>query len=274
MVMGGVPFYWSKLDKSQSMAQNIDALFFAPDGEFRNEFDELYASLFNRPEKYLKIIDALGGKKAGLTREEIVKRSGLEENGQLSRMLEELAYCGFIRKYCHIGKKVKDALYQLVDNYTLFYYHFLKDNPSTDEHYWSKIAGKSSHSVWRGLAFERVCLLHTRQIKAALGISGILANVYSWYAAPAEGKPGAQIDLLIDRADGVVDICEIKYSLTPYAITADYRTNLLRKAERFAESVTANKAIHIVMIAANGLVRNQYADIVNNEVTIDDLFRE
>ncbi len=272
MIMGGIPFYWSKLEKTKSLSQNIDNLFFASDGEFRYEFNELYASLFNKPEKYLKIIDALASQKKGLTREAIVKRSKLEDNGQLTKMLEELAYCGFIRKYCNIGKKVKHAIYQLVDNYTLFYYHFLKNNPGIDEHYWSKSSGRPDYNTWCGLAFERLCLLHIRQIKKSLGINGILTNVYSWFAPHSDGKPGAQIDLLIDRSDGVVNICEMKYAKTKFAITAKYRKELLNKETRFLETTKTNKAVHWVMITSNGLEKNQYADFVNNSLSLDDLF--
>lgn len=272
MVMGGVPFYWSKLLQGRSLAQNIDSLFFASDGVFKHEFDDLYASLFNKPEKYLKIIDALGTKKIGLTRDNIVKISGLEDNGKLSQMLGDLAYCGFIRKYCNVGKKVKNALYQLIDNYTLFYYQFVKNHSNADENYWLKILSKPLYSTWCGLAFERVCLLHTQQIKRALGISGILADIYSWYAPATSDTPGAQIDLLIDRADNVVDVCEIKYSRTLYAITAKYRYNLLNKMQRLTDSIEPNKAVHLTFITSNGLARNQYADIVNNTLTLDDLF--
>ena len=274
MVMGGIPFYWSKLDKSRSLAQNIDNLFFSSDGELRHEFGELYASLFKRPEKYLRIIEVLALRKAGVTRGEIALKGRLDDNGQLSRMLEELSYCGFIRKYCHIGKKVKDAIYQLTDNYTLFYYQFIKNNPSTDDNFWMKTIGRPAYNTWCGLAFERLCMAHSRQIKAALGISGILATIYSWHTAPSDGKPGAQIDMLIDRADNVLDICEMKYSQTPYAITSAYRTTLLNKAGRLSEAAAGKRAVHIVMVTANGLVHNQYSDIINNEITLEDLFRE
>ena len=273
MIMGGVPFYWSKLDRTKSLAQNIDSLFFSTDGEFRHEFDELYASLFQRPEKYLKIIETLATKKAGLTRGELAVKSGLDDNGKLSQMLEDLSYCGFIRKYCHLGKKVKDAMYQLIDNYTLFYYQFIRNNPSTDDNYWTKSIGRPQYNTWCGLAFERLCLLHTRQIKAALGISGILTHVYSWFAAPLEDKQGAQIDMLIERADNVLDIYEMKYSQTPYAITSGYRNTLLNKAGRLSDETAGKQAVHIVMVTVNGLVRNQYTEIINNEITLEDLFR-
>lgn len=274
MAMGGIPYYWSKLDRSKSIAQNIDSLFFSPDGEFRHEFDDLYASLFNKPEKYLRIIDTLGKKKIGLTRESIVKYSRLEDNGQLSRMLEDLVYCGFIRKYCNIGKKVKNSIYQLVDNYTLFYYRFIKDFNDSDENTWMKLTGKPEYNTWCGLAFERLCLLHVRQIKAALGISGITANVHSWYIPSTPERKGAQIDLLIDRADNVVDICEMKYAKTKYTITRPYYDNLSNKMARFIESESSKKAVRMVMVTSNGLAVNKYSGIVDHELTVDTLFTE
>jgi hypothetical protein len=272
MVMGGVPYYWSKLQKRMSLAQNIDALFFAPDGEFRYEFKDLYASLFNNPDKYIKIIDALGNKKCGIYRDEIIKITGLDDNGNLSQMLENLEYCGFIRKYYQIGNKRKNALYQLMDNYTLFYFQFIKGKTAIDINFWSKTMGKANYYAWSGLAFERICLIHSQQIKNSLGISGVLTGEYSWSVKATDNYPGAQIDLLIDRSDNVVDICEMKYTKSPFSISSDYRGNLLNKIDRFQQVTATKKAIHLVMISANGLTESENNDIVNNVVTLNALF--
>jgi hypothetical protein len=274
MIVGGVPYYWSKMRCGMSLAQNIDALFFARDGEFSHEFNDLYASLFTTPEKYVKVIDALGSKKKGLTREEILKTGKLEDSGNVSKMLDNLEYCGFIRKYFQIGHRRKNAIYQLIDNYTLFYYQFVKGKTSIDGGYWSKTIGKAGYYAWSGLAFERVCLIHSSQIKKALGISGVLTSEYSWSVAASESYHGAQIDLLIDRGDGVIDICEMKYSKSPFAITADYRRNLLNKIDRFQQTTRTKKAIHLVMISANGLADTENNDVVNNVVTLDALFAD
>ena len=227
MALGGIPYYWSLLDKSMSLALNIDRLFFSKDGELKGEYNELYASLFNHPEKYLLVIETLGRKRLGLNREEIIKEGKLESNGKLSEILEDLENCGFIRKYNMIGMKSKGALYQLTDCYTLFYFRFVHDNPANDEHFWSKSIGTGEYNNWCGLAFERVCLLHSRQIKAKLGISGIISSEYAWSAEREEGKRGAQIDLLIDRNDGVINLCEMKYSKAPFRIDANFEANLL-----------------------------------------------
>ena len=274
MALGGIPYYWSLLDKSKSLAQNIDRLFFSKDGELKGEYYELYASLFNHPEKYVAVIETLGKKRSGLSREEIIKEGKLESNGKLSEILEDLENCGFIRKYNMIGMKSKGALYQLIDCYTLLYFRFIQNNNSNDEHFWSKSIGTGEYNSWCGLAFERLCLLHSRQIKTKLGISGIISSEYAWWTDQKDGKRGAQIDLLIDRNDGVINLCEMKYTKVPFQIDANYEANLLNKRARFIEATQTRKAVHITMVSSQGLERNAYADEIQSEVSGGDLFAE
>ena len=274
MALGGIPYYWSLLDKSKSLAQNIDRLFFSKDGELKGEYYELYASLFNHPEKYVAVIETLGKKRSGLSREEIIKEGKLESNGKLSEILEDLENCGFIRKYNMIGMKSKGALYQLIDCYTLFYFRFIQNNNSNDEHFWSKSIGTGEYNSWCGLAFERLCLLHSRQIKTKLGISGIISSEYAWWTDQKDGKRGAQIDLLIDRNDGVINLCEMKYTKVPFQIDASYEANLLNKRARFIEATQTRKAVHITIVSSQGLERNAYADEIQSEVSGGDLFAE
>ena len=273
MIMGGVPYYWSLLDKTLSLAQNIDNIFFAKNGKLTNEFNQLYKSLFRHPEIYINIVTTLGQKKAGMTRDEIVEFGKFTSSGALTKALEELEYCGFIRKYSSYGKKTKQALYQLIDNYTLFYFKFIRNNENNDEHFWMTSIDSQMHRVWAGLAFERMCLQHVQQIKETLGISGVLSNVYSWYKNADVESDGAQIDLLIDRNDQVINLCEMKFSISEYTITSDYEQNLRRKKNVFICETNTRKALHITMITTYGLKRNMYSDIVQKEVTLEDLFR-
>lgn len=272
MVLGGVPFYWSLLEKGLSLAQNIDKLFFAKNGKLRNEFNQLYASLFKTPGQYIDVVTVLGKKKTGLTREEILEATHKQSGGLLSKVLEELEYCGFVRKYNGYGKKAKSALYQLVDNYTLFYFKFIQQSENNDEHFWSASIDSPIHRVWSGLAFERLCLAHIQQIKAGLGITGVLSNVYSWRKEADENSGGAQIDLLIDRNDQVVNICEMKYALSEFCITADDERNLRHKKSVFIESTNTRKAVHITMVTTYGVQKNSHFGIIQNEITLDDLF--
>ena len=272
MVLGGIPYYWSLLEKGLSLSQNIDKIIFAKNGKLSNEFNQLYASLFKSPEQYIDIVTALGKKKTGMTREEIIAATDKYSNGALSKVLDELEYCGFIRKYNGFDKKSKQAIYQLIDNYTLFYFKFIQQNENNDEHFWSASIDSAMHRAWSGLAFERLCMAHTQQIKAALGIAGVLSNIYSWRKEADETSDGAQIDLLIDRKDQVVNLCEMKYSLSEYVIDAEYEQKLRNKKSVFIDATNTKKAVHLTMVTTFGIKANAYSGIVQNEVTLDDLF--
>ena len=275
MIMGGIPFYWSLLKRELSLAQNIDNLFFNQDVDgLTHEYEQLYASLFNNPEPYMQIITALSKKKKGLTRDEIVKYSGIPTGGDLSRFLNELEWCGFIRKYTIIGKRSKDAIYQLIDNFTLFYFQFMQGNKNNDSHFWSNNIGSSLYRAWSGLAYERVCLQHISQIRASLGISGVLSNVYSWRTEGDENKgiDKTQIDLIIDRNDGVINLCEMKFSEQEYAITDDEEMKLRRRRGNFMEATKTRKTVHITLITPFGLKPNSHSAIAQNEISIHDLF--
>ena len=272
MVLGGIPYYWSLLEKGLSLAQNIDKIIFAKNGKLSNEFNQLYASLFKSPEQYIDIVTALGKKKVGMTREEIIAATDKYSNGALSKVLDELEYCGFIRKYNGFDKKSKQAIYQLIDNYTLFYFKFIQQNENNDEHFWSASIDSAMHRAWSGLAFERLCMAHTQQIKAALGIAGVLSNIYSWRKEADETSDGAQIDLLIDRKDQVVNLCEMKYSLSEYAIDAEYEQKLRNKKSAFINTTNTRKAVHLTMVTTFGIKVNAHSGIIQNEITLEDLF--
>jgi len=272
MIMGGVPYYWSLLDGSMSVAQNVDALIFSDQGQLHHEFEAMCESMFNSPETYMRVIRALGEKKTGMVRSEIISQAKMADNGVLTTILDDLESCGFIRKYSSIALKTKDATYQLIDNFTLFYFRFLQEPEVSDPNRWSKMQNTPACNTWRGLAFERVCLLHEEQIKAALGISGILSGSYSWYWKGDEQYPRCQIDLLIDRADGVINLCEIKYSRDLFVADKNLVDEVQRKATIFAGRTKTRKALHPVLITARTLLRNAYSDTFTNIVTGESLF--
>ena len=272
MAIGGVPFYWTKLEEGKSLAQNINNLFLADGAELRNEFSYIYSSMFKKPEKYIRVIEALSGKKSGLTRDEIITKGRLESNGQLSRILDELEECGFIRKYCHTGKKIKDALYQLVDCYSLFYYQIAKSARNVDEEYWPRLMKTPAYHTWCGLSFERVCLLHTRQLKVALGISGIMTDIFSWHIKTNDYHPGVQIDLLLDRADEVVDICEMKYAPGGFKVTQAFINGLKTKIGVIRQYLPEKKYIEPVLITSNGVLKSRHSLEIPMQISADSLF--
>lgn len=273
MIFGGVPYYWSLLERGASLSQEIDRLLFSRNGDLYDEFSLLYASLFNKPEPYIKVIELLAKKKKGLTRLELIKAGKFEDNGKFSEILDDLEWCGFIRGYSMMGQKVKDEIFQLIDHYTLFYYEFI-NGKRRSKNYWQTLQGKPQYNTWCGLAFERVCLWHVDQIKMKLGISGVLTDEYAWRCLPDKetGRKGIQIDLLIDRSDGIIDLCEMKYSKKEFAITEDYEQELIQKKTTFAEVTKTKSAVHTVMVTTNGLAHNAYIGEIQNEVDLDNLF--
>lgn len=273
MILGGVPYYWSFLQKGQSVAQNIDRMFFRERGELTNEFHALYASLFKRPANHIAIITALASKKAGMLREEILRQTQLADNTSFSTALQELEQCGFIRKFMPIGKKSKNAIYQLMDNYTLFYFDFIQKNTNQDEHFWTANIDTTIHHGWAGRAFERVCLQHIKQIKASLGFSAIISTAHSWtYKAKDGTGKGAQIDLLIDRNDETINLCEMKYTNAPYTLSEEEDLKLRNRRAIFIKETGTTKSVLTTMITTYGLTPGGYSDDIHCQVTMKDLF--
>lgn len=273
MIMGGIPYYWSLLKKGKSLPQNIDNLFFKEGAPLSNEYENLYSALFNKPGQYMKIVEVLSTVNKGITRDEISELTGIASSGDLTRKLTELENCGFIRKYVPFGYKQKKSLYQLIDNYTLFFYKFLRDNVHNDD-YWKELSNTPVVRAWSGIAFERVCLEHIAQIKAALGISGVYTEVNAWKCGKDEDKGimGSQIDLLIVRKDQVINICEMKYSETEYMVDAKFDRDQKRKISDFLKKTETKYAIHSTLITTYGVEDNAYSGDIQAIITADDLF--
>ena len=273
MALGGVPYYWGFLKPGLSLAQNMDALFFASDAKLRLEFRQLYASLFKHPEPYVGIVNALGTKQTGLTREELEKACGMPDTGRLSRLLEELGQCGFIRRYRQFGAQKKGSLYQLIDNFTLFHFKFVLENLKHDSRFWSSSFPGPVHRTWAGLAFERLCLQHAECLRRALGISGVVSDVCSWRSKGEDGGRGAQIDLLIDRDDRVINLCEMKFCDGLFAVDKDYDAQLREKREAFVRQTGTRKSVHLTLVTTKGLADTMYKGVFQSVITLDDLFQ-
>ena len=273
MVLGGIPFYLEEVDPGKSAFQNIDEICFTENGVLRNEFSNLFRSLFNNYQKHEAIIGALTTKGKGLTREEILELTNLPNAGSTTRILLELEESGFIRKYAPFGKKERNSLYQLVDFYSLFYMQFLKDVNPIGQNSWMTFMDSPKYRAWSGYAFEQVCLYHLPQIKQALGISGVQTNVSSWLSK-TKGN-GAQIDLVIDRRDLVINLCEMKYSINPFTIDNKYAEVLRNKIGFFRQETGTRKSVFLTMVTTFGLQPNSHAaGLVQNDLQMDILFRE
>lgn len=268
MVFGGIPFYLEQIQTGLSAMQNINELCFERNAPFREEYNNLYASLFKKSERHIAVIEALAQKNKGLSRTEIIKLSQLSDGGGLTRILKELEESSFIRSYQSFQKKGRHKLYQLVDLYSLFYLNFIKNSSSDDENFWINAVEAPMFRTWSGYAFEMVCLHHVKEIKMALGISGVQTSVASW----ASDK--AQIDLLIDRKDHIINLCEMKFSIHPFNINKKYADSLRNKIANFKAITETKKAVFLTMITTYGLLNNKYASMVQNDLRMDILFEK
>jgi len=267
MVLGGVAYYWSLLDRRLSPSQNIDQLFFYPDAELSDEFSELYSSLFKNPEPYIKIISALGGKAEGLTRSKIAEIDGLDDSGTLTNKLEDLERCEVVGAYPSYPNKKKGSIYKLMDSYSLFYLRCIASSNSADKDFWSHSQSLPFAISWSGPAFEIVCLQHIDKIKESLGISGVLTREWMWMG------DDSQIDLMIERMDKVVNICIMKWSQDAYDMTREDHRHLISHIEEMSKSVGPKTSIQVTMITVQGVKLGAYSDDYQTEVLADALFR-
>ena len=268
MIFGGIPYYLSMIERRYSFALNVDRICFGEAAPLRHEFDRLMDTLFANPGKYQQVLEVLHAKKKGLTRETIAGNIDFGNGGNLTRILLELEECGFVRRYKPFGKGKNGSLYRLADPFISFYLTFIRSTDS--ENFWSSYTDNAGHRAWSGYAFEQVCFAHIREVKKAVGISGVLTDVSSWISRGVE--KGAQIDLVIDRADRVINLCEIKFYKGPFEIDRAYDLDLREKIEVFRNETKTRKALHLTMITTYGVKPGKYAGIVQSEVNMDELF--
>lgn len=274
MVFGGIPYYLRYLDRSLSMSQNIEALLLSTDGLLAGEFEDLFSSTFSNPGPMKSIVKALHSRHRGLTRQEIVSASGIPDSGYLSLMLESLRESGFITRYVPFGEGKRGMLFRLTDPFCIFYLDFVDPETRRDSYKAAADPESGTAASWRGLSFEVLCFNHIPQIKDALGIGGVRTEVSLWSKRGDAGSQGTQADLIIERADNVVDVCEAKFLKREFAIDKSY-DEALRRRKSLVEDVIADKVVTVrnVLITTVGLKQNEYRWDFSAVVTLDDLFQ-
>ena len=270
MIFGGIPYYLDFFKPKYSVARNVDEIYFKESAPLRNEYENVFRSLFKNPDNHVRVIEALAERNYGKTREEIAATTGKTAGGGLSKVLGELITSGFVREYQAFGKRKRDRLYQLIDPFTLFNLRFGSKRSAFSNDFWTRFNTTPGHAAWAGYAFEILCLMHIQQIRKALGISGVLTEIYSWRSKTHD--PGAQIDLVIERGDRVINLCEMKYASSEYTIDKAYDLNLRNKRSAFLDETRSRKAAQVTMITTYGLRKNAYQAGVPYEVILDDLF--
>ena len=273
MSMGGIPHYLKEVERGKSATQNINDICFSSNGLLKDEFGRLYPSLFAHAENHISVIRALGAYPKGLTRNQLVEKTKLPNGGGLTKLLEELEHSGFISAFRNFGKKSKKKLFRLTDEYSLFYLKFIENKEYEGNKIWQTLSQSQNYITWTGLAFESLCLKHIPQIKKALDIAGIYSISSSFFKAGSASEAGTQIDLLIDRNDQVINLCEIKFYNKECFISKEYALALKRKMDVFQDSTQTRKQLFMVLITTFGLRANEHSlGLVDQVLTIDDLF--
>ncbi len=273
MILGGIPYYLGYVDPELSMAQNVDKLFFARNAKLSAEFDRLFDSIFVNPEAAKSIVKLLSTRNSGFSRREICEKLRITDGGRLSRNLNALIAGDFIVKYAPFGTGKKDERYKLIDPFCLFYLHFLNGEQRGNKQFWSQNATAPSVTTWRGHAFENVCFNHIDQIKAALGISGVVSSSSAWIKRGDDEEEETQIDLLIFRNDNVVNMCEMKFYGGDFTVDKNYYKTLLRRQEILSKEISPKTAARNTLITTYGLKKNEYGGVFTNVVTLEDLFK-
>jgi hypothetical protein len=279
MVTGGIPHYLKAIKKSYSITQNINALCFQKNGLLFDEFDKLFYSLYEFPELYINIIRAIGKKANGLSRDDLIVSTKSSDGGYLNLMLKSLEEAGFISSFLPLGHTRRGIHYRLIDEYVLFYINWIeplhrKTRITTTTSYWTKVIHTAYWYTWAGYAFESVCWKHIDAIKGALGLDSIHVNWSDWRYIPEKSKKGAQIDLVLDRDDDCITLCEIKHTEKNFVITKSYSKEIESKQEIFVEQTRTKKQIQWCFITSNGIAKNEYfKTLVNQEVGLEDLFK-
>lgn len=274
MILGGIPYYLGYIQKGLSLAQNIDQLFFTKTAKLKEEYKRLFSSVFSNPEEMMRIVNLLGSRHAGFTRIEISEKLNINTSGALSKMINALEASDFIEQYVPFGRKKSDVFYRLIDPFCQFYQKFVKTDNSLDENFWLNNVSSSRINSWRGLAFEEVCFRHIQQIKKALGISGVSTSQSAWSMIGNDANEGTQIDMLIDRKDNVLNMCEIKFYNETFTISKAYHSILTHRLNVLSNNISKRKVIHSTLITTFGLEYNEYSGDFQQVITLDDLFMD
>ena len=272
MILGGIPYYMNYFQKGKSLAQNIDALFFAPNAKLVMEFDRLFGSLFSKPDDFKAVVRQLAKRHTGFTRDELAKSLGIKAGGNFSKMLEALTASDFITSYHPFGQSKKEIRYKLTDSFCRFYLDFIDCQNVTDTAYWQHNQNKPQLNAWRGFTFEQVCFSHVSQIKKALGVENVVSSESAWIVRGDEDRKGAQIDMLIVRDDRVVNLCEMKFLSKAFEPDADDDTKLRTRIATLQEQLSPKQTIHLTLVTTIGLKHNAHSGIFQQTVTIGSLF--
>ncbi len=276
LATGGVPQYLDQLKRGLSVAQNIDQLMFRDGAPLKLEYPQLFDALFENSKFHYAIMKFLSKSRQGVMRK-MIKTDLKMADGTLQDTLEDLEASGFIKTYTPFGYKKRESFCRITDEYSLFYLKWIDPikNKKTSPHYWTAVQSSPAWNAWAGYGFEWFCEKHSAQILKALGISGISSTISKWkcQANPDKGLIGGEVDLVIDRADQIINICELKFTRKPFIVDKKFIQNQKSRISTFEAVTKTRKACVPILISANGAPDNVYLkEAFYKVLTLDELF--
>lgn len=273
MCMGGIPRYLEDVKLGLSVDQLIERICFTDGGFLQKEFNRLYTSLFDNAHHHVAVIKALAGSRQGLNRTQLIAASGIPNGGPGSRVLEELVQCDFIAAQPPFKNKKKGKLYRLIDEFSLFHLRFMEGNGGAAS--WARISESQLYKIWCGYAFENVCFKHVSQIKIAMSIAGVSASAHSFYRKGDANEKGMQIDLLLERADKVINLFEVKFYNMEYSLGKAESDRMREKSVQLEKLMDGRYSVMIVYVTPFGVVKNEHSlGLVQQSLVLNDLFQE
>jgi uncharacterized protein len=272
MIMGGIPFYLENIKQGESPTVSVERMCFLKEGILKNEYDNLYKAIFEFPVNHESIVEVLANSKQGLTREEIIRKSKIIDGGPYQRAMQELLISGFVMEETPFNNKKKGAIYRLIDEFSVFYHKFMKNNRKNQAGIWQILSNSQSYKIWSGYAFESLCMKHVNEIKKAMGVQNVYTETSSYRHVGDKAEDGFQIDLIIDRKDAVINICECKFYESTFEITKKYANQLKLRKSAFRVATNTKKNIFTTLISNHPIKENEYSlESVDIRITVSDL---
>ncbi|MBI3521445.1 MAG: AAA family ATPase [Bacteroidetes bacterium] len=272
MTIGGLPYYLEQLKRSESPVKAIERLCFSDTGVLKYEYNNLYKALFTGHENHEAIVEALAMAHGGLTREELIKKSKVAAGGPFTRAINDLIVSDFVIETIPFGKIKRGMVYRLLDEFSVFYHRFMKGNEKKESSIWPIIANSQRYKIWQGFAFETLCMKHVTEIKSILGIKNVYSETAHFASKGTKNKPGFQIDLLIDRKDAAINLCECKFYEDHFEITKSYAQHIKHRTAEFRKTSGTKKMLINTFITNEQLIENEYSnEVVDNSITVEQM---
>ena len=259
MTLGGLPYYLEQIKRGESPTKAIERLCFSETGILKNEYNNLYKALFNNWENHEAIVATLAMAHNGLNRENLIKKSKISAGGPFTRTMSDLVLTGFVSETIPFGKLNRGKVYRLVDEFSVFYHRFMKGNERKNKEVWETISNSQAYKIWKGFAFETLCMKHIAEIKTALGIKNVYTETSSFTKIGTKTQDGFQVDLVIDRKDATINICECKFYESNFEITKNYAQQIKMRKTSFREITGTKKMIVNTFISNENIIQNEHS---------------